>query len=164
MNYELLIDTSLEYEDLSSLLYKFMHEVIKEEVKYGKSRNQFLNYDIIYISSKYFTLSIDLDKEDEDDFIEIGHDYGINKVKHIKIELFAKIFEISWKKILEFIGILLNNIDGDMLLIDDTSFPIMRRKNGKLVINNKLDEYKIRYITKENLKLLNYFYLKEEII
>ncbi|MDP1509366.1 hypothetical protein L8C07_01010 [Paenibacillus sp. CMAA1739] len=52
--------------------------------------------------------------------------------------------------------------DQDLVVEDDSSYPLLKRIKGRLFINNNLDEYQTRYITKENLELLNYPYLEED--
>lgn len=79
----------------------------------------------------------------------------------ISVQMISKTFNIGWMKFLELTGRTLRFIDGDLLLLDDSSFPVMKRKDNVLYINSNLDEYRIKYITKENLSLLNYPFIEE---
>lgn len=169
MDYELLIDTDKDEEKLSLIIYQFICEfekekiTEKEKVTIEKLRHKFLNYDYIYISSTYFSIHIDIDDEDKTDFIKIGKDYGLKISTHLNLELFSKTFNISFQKILKLIGKILKENDKDMMLIDDTGYIIMQRKEKKLIVNNKLDKYKIKYITQENLKFLEYPYIFDKL-
>lgn len=163
MDYELLIYTDKDEEKLGLTIYQLMYEFEEEKITIEKLRHKFLNYDYIYISSTYFSVNIDMDDEDRIDFIKIGKDYGLKISTHINLELFSKTFEISFKKVLKLIGKLLKENDGDMMLMDDTGYIIMQRKEKRLVVNNKLDEYKIKYITQENLKSLEYPYVFDRL-
>jgi len=54
--------------------------------------------------------------------------------------------------------------DRDLILEDDSSYPLLKRIKGSLLINSKLDEYRTWYMTKENLALLNYPYEEEDFL
>ncbi|PAD29302.1 MULTISPECIES: hypothetical protein [Paenibacillus] len=162
MDYELFINNSSEAEKIGNIIFEIMKEVIGKEVKVEKLQHK-LGYQYVYIESEYLTIDIDL--EDEDGEMEEYHEmnlkyYSVNTNMRINIQLFSKTFDTSWLKLIETVGQLLSVVEGDVLLLDDRSFPIMKRTNNVLLVNNDLDEYQIKYITKESLKLLNCHYVE----
>ncbi|MDC0763051.1 hypothetical protein [Brevibacillus sp. AG] len=163
MDYELFINTKLERNSIGDLLYELAGDVLGEEVKFKKMRHE-LGFQYVYIGCDYFSIDIDLDDEDDDmeEYQEMNFRYhGVNTNMRISVQMISKTFNIGWRKFLELTGRTLRVIDGDLLLLDDSSFPVMKRKDNVLYINSNLDEYRIKYITKENLSLLNYPFIEE---
>ncbi|WP_152392616.1 hypothetical protein [Paenibacillus guangzhouensis] len=163
MDYELFINTKLERINIGDLLYEIASDVIVEEVKINKMRHE-LDFQYVYIGCEYFSIDIDLDDEDDDmeEYQEMNMRYhSVNTNMRISVQMISKTFNIGWMKFLEIIGRILRVIDGDLLLLDDSSFPVMKRKDNMLYINSNLDEYRVKYITKENLNLLHYPYIEE---
>ncbi|UKK97155.1 hypothetical protein [Brevibacillus brevis] len=163
MDYELFINTNLERKSIGDLLYKVASEVIGEEVKFKKMQHS-LGFEYVYIGSAFFSIDIDLDDEDDDmeEYQEMNLRYhDVNTNMRISVQMISKTFNVGWMRFLEIIGGILQIIDGDVLLLDDGSFPLMKRKDKILYINSNLDEYRVKYITKENLNLLNYPFIEE---
>lgn len=163
MDYELFINTNLERKSIGDLLYKVASEVIGEEVKFKKC-NIALVFNMFILAVLFFSIDIDLDDEDDDmeEYQEMNLRYhDVNTNMRISVQMISKAFNVGWMKFLEIIGRILQIIDGDVLLLDDSSFPLMKRKDKILYINSNLDEYRVKYITKENLNLLNYPFIEE---
>ncbi|WP_245700202.1 hypothetical protein [Paenibacillus glacialis] len=74
-----------------------------------------------------------------------------------KLAKTASTFDIGWLKLLEVIEKLLRLNNLDLVVEDHTTYPLLKRVNGRLIINSNLD-YRAWYLTKENLALLNYPY------
>ncbi|MFD0589134.1 hypothetical protein ACFQZE_14120 [Paenibacillus sp. GCM10027627] len=113
------------------------------------------------VGCTYFSIRIDL--EDEEDYTErdreaILESYGIDTNVFISIHFITRTFDLEWLKLLEVIEKILNMNDFDLILEDDSSYPLFKRIKGSLLISNDLDEYRSWYMTKENLALLNYPY------
>lgn len=114
----------------------------------------------VSISCTYFSLSIDLDEEEEylERFREMNLEaYGVDTNVLVSIQFITRTFEIGWLKLLEVIGNL------DLVVEDHTTYPLLKRVNGRLFINSNLD-YRAWYLTKENLALLDYPYEEEDFI
>ncbi|MCA1292203.1 hypothetical protein LBW89_04115 [Paenibacillus sp. alder61] len=164
MDFSLNIGFDLPKEGLGKLLYNMMFEVLFVELidyeaevwnhSYGQE---------VSVGCTYFSMSIDL--EDEDDYMERYRQanleaYGVDTNVFISIQFKSYIFEIGWVKFLEVIEKLLRLNNLDLLVLDHTSYPLFKRVQGRLLINNHLD-YRTWFVTKENLALLNYPYEEE---
>ncbi|MNN80272.1 hypothetical protein D3C81_1969890 [compost metagenome] len=84
--------------------------------------------------------------------------YGVNTDVFISIQFITRTFDIGWLKLLEVIGKLLRLNDQDLVVEDDSTYPLLKRIKGSLFINSNLDEYRTWYMTTENLALLEYPY------
>ncbi|WP_025723421.1 hypothetical protein [Paenibacillus polymyxa] len=166
MDYRLSIGSNLSREALGKLLYNMICEVLVMEINfYEVEVKDWSDTRQVSISCTYFSISINLD--DEDDYLERFRemnleDHGVDTNVLISIQFISRTFDIGWLKLLEVIGKLLRLNDQDLVVEDDSSYPLLKRIKGRLFINNNLDEYQTRYITKENLELLNYPYLEED--
>lgn len=161
MNYELYLvnksDVYLFKDKLVALLRN-----INMETQFQKKHIS-PHYVYLYLANELFDISFNIDGEDfEEDLKEdielCEKDYGVKINLRIDIQLYSKTFQLGWIKLLDFIGQLLHNIEGDLLLLNDTTWPVLKRINNKLLINSKLDKYKENHIAEENLKRLNYPY------
>ncbi|MCP3809013.1 hypothetical protein ACYCSE_01780 [Paenibacillus sp. SEL1] len=166
MDYRLSIGSNLSREALGKFLYNMICEVLVMEINfYEVEVKDWSDTRQVSISCTYFSISINLD--DEDDYLERFRemnleDHGVDTNVLISIQFVSRTFDIGWLKILEVIGKLLRLNDQDLVVEDDSSYPLLKRIKGRLFINNNLDEYQTRYITKENLELLNYPYLEKD--
>uniref|UniRef100_A0AAE9L946 Uncharacterized protein n=1 Tax=Paenibacillus polymyxa TaxID=1406 RepID=A0AAE9L946_PAEPO len=168
MDYRLSIGSNLSREALGKFLYNMICEVLVMEINfYEVEVKDWSDTRQVSISCTYFSISINLD--DEDDYLERFRemnleDHGVDTNVLISIQFVSRTFDIGWLKILEVIGKLLRLNDQDLVVEDDSSYPLLKRIKGRLFINNNLDEYQTRYITKENLELLNYPYLEKDFL
>ena len=164
MDYDLFIDTNLDQNSIAQFLYKAAKNVIGNNVIIKEEKHP-LGYKYIYIECHYF--SIDIDLEDDDDDIEeykqvILKNHSVEINTRCSVQFISNKFDIGWPKFLEWIGEILKNTNGNLIVIDDSSFPVMKRKNKVLYVNSNLDEYKLKYITKKNLNNLNYPYVEND--
>lgn len=159
MEYELFLLSIYEAEYIAKMLIDSDTSLDFEMKVYEGSR--------VYIGCSYF--SIDIDLEDVDDDMKEYHEmnmryHSVNTNMRISIQMISKTFNTGWLEFLKLLGGILRSIEGDLLLLDDTSFPVMKRIDNILYINSNLDEYKVKYITKENLKLLNYPFIERSFL
>lgn len=163
MDFSLCIGSNLPKEELGKLLYNMICEVLFVELidyeaeVWDRSYAQYVS-----VGCTYFSMSIDLD---DDDYTERYRKanieaYGVDTNVFISIQFITRTFDIGWKKLLEVIGRLLQLNSQDLVVEDDSTYPLLKRVKGGLLINSKLDEYRIWYMTRENLALLNYPYEK----
>ncbi|QDY83597.1 hypothetical protein FQU75_09370 [Paenibacillus polymyxa] len=166
MDFRLSIGSNLSSEALRKLLNNMICEVLVMEMNlYEVEVKDWSDTQQVSISCTYFYISINLDDEDEylERFREMNlEDHGVDTNVLISIQFVSRTFDIGWLKLLEVIGKLLRLNDQDLVVEDDSSYPLLKRIKGRLFINNNLDEYQTRYITKEILELLNYPYLEED--
>ncbi|WP_348620287.1 hypothetical protein [Paenibacillus polymyxa] len=166
MDFRLSIGSDLSRKALGKLLYNMICELLVMEINfYEVEVKDWSDARQVIISCTYFSISINLD--DEDDYLERFRemnleDHGVDTNVLISIQFVSRTFDIGWLKLLEVIGKLLRLNDQDLVVEDDSSYPLLKRIKVRLFINNNLDEYQTRYITKENLELLNYPYLEED--
>ncbi|WP_028591572.1 hypothetical protein [Paenibacillus massiliensis] len=166
MDFWLCIGSNLSRADLRKLLYDMMCEVLFVElIDYEAEVWDWSDTQRVRIGCTYFSMSINLEDEDEyreryrKDNLEV---YGVDTNVFISIQFIARTFDIGWIKILEVIGKLLRLNNNDLVIEDDTSYPLIKRTKGCLLINTHSVEYQANYLTKENLELLNYPYQKKD--
>ncbi|MGG4346202.1 hypothetical protein [Paenibacillus lautus] len=169
MDYSLSIGSNLpKKEELEKLLYNMLCEVLFVElINYEAEVWDRTGTQRVSVGCTYFSMSINLD--DEDDYIERYRKanleaYGVDTNVFISIQFITRTFDLGWVKLLEIIGKILNMNDRDLILEDDSTYPLLKRIKGSLLINSNLDEYRTWYMTKENLELLNYPYQEEDFL
>ncbi|OAB37795.1 hypothetical protein [Paenibacillus glacialis] len=166
MDYWVSIGSDLPREALGKLLYDMICDVLVMELSFDEiAVRDWSDTRQVSINFTYFSIKIDLD--DEDDYIERFRemnleDHGVDTNVSISIQFITRTFDIGWLKLLEVIGKLLRLNDQDLVVEDDTSYPLLKRIKGCLFINNNLDRFQTECMTKENLELLNYPYLEED--
>ncbi|WP_341177449.1 hypothetical protein [Paenibacillus sp. FSL K6-1230] len=164
MDFSLCIGSNLPKEELGKLLYNMICEVLFVELIDYEAEVWDRSYaQRVSVGCTYFSMSIDLD--DNDDYTERYRKanidaYGVDTNVFISIQFITRTFDVGWKKLLEVIGRLLQLNSQDLVVEDDSTYPLLKRVKGRLLINSKLDEYRIWYMTRENLALLNYPYEK----
>ncbi|AZK48589.1 hypothetical protein [Paenibacillus lentus] len=166
MDFRLSVGSNLPREELGKLLYDMLCNVFFVElINYEAEVWDWSNTQTVSIGCTYFSMSINLDDEDEyiERFREMNlEDHGVDTNVRISIQFISRNFEIGWLKFLEIIEKLLQLNNQDMVVEDHTSYPLLKRIKGSLLININLDNYRTWYLTKENLELLNYPYEEED--
>ncbi|ANY67390.1 hypothetical protein BBD42_13570 [Paenibacillus sp. BIHB 4019] len=166
MDFRLSIGFDLPREDLRKIFYDMIRDALILELNiYEAEISDWSDAQQVSISCTYFSLSIDLDDEEEylERFREMNLEaYGVDTNVLVNIQFITRTFDIGWLKLLEMIGKLLNINDRDLILEDDSTYPLLKRIKGSLLINSNLDEYRTWYMTKEKLALLNKPYLEED--
>ncbi|MNZ91254.1 hypothetical protein D3C78_1102310 [compost metagenome] len=168
MDFSLSIGSDLPKEELGKLFYDMLSEVLFVELinyeaeVWNRTGNQYVS-----VGCTYFSMSINLDDDEEDytdryreEYLEA---YGVDTNVFFSIQFKARTIDIGWVKLLEVIGKLLRLNNLDLLVEDDTTYPLLKRVKGRLLINSNLD-YRTWYLTKENLELLNYPYEEEDFL
>jgi len=167
MDFRLSIGFDLPRESLRKLLYDMICEVLFVElINYEADVLDHSGRQKVRINCTYFSMSIDLDDEDEylERFREMNFEaYGVTTNVLISIQFMTRTFEIGWLKMLELISKILKMNNLDVVIEDDTSYPLFKRIKGHLIINNNLD-YRAWYLEEENLALLNYPYEEENFL
>ncbi|SFF47709.1 hypothetical protein SAMN04487969_1482 [Paenibacillus algorifonticola] len=166
MDFRLSIGSDMPREALKKLFYEMICDVLVLEINvYEAEIKDWSDTQHVGISCKYFSMSINLD--DDDDYIEWFRemnleDHGVDTNVLISIQFITRIFDIGYLKFLEIVGRLLRLNDLDMLVENHSSYPLMKRIKGCLLINAHSEEYRTSYLAKEELELLNYPYLEED--
>lgn len=166
MDFWLSIGFNLPREELSKLLYNMISEVLFVElIDYEAEVRDNSDTQCVRVGCTYFSMSINLD--DEDEYIERYRKlnletHGVDTNVDISIQFISRTFDTGWLKFLELIGKLLQFSSQDLVVEDDSSYPLLKRIDGCLFINSRLDEHRAWYMTKENLELLNYPYEEED--
>ncbi|MGF9906241.1 hypothetical protein [Brevibacillus porteri] len=168
MDFRLSTGSNLPREALGKLLYDIICDVLVMELSFDEIEvKDWSDSRHISIGFTYFSISINLD--DEDDYIERYRKlnletYGVDTNVDINIQFIARTFDIGWLKLLEVIGKLLRLNDQDLVVEDDSSYPLLKRIKGCLFINSNLDEFQTECMGKEKLELLNYPYLEKDFL
>ncbi|MEN1990808.1 hypothetical protein [Paenibacillus hubeiensis] len=167
MDFRLSVGSSLPKEELGKLLYNMIFEVLFVElINYEVEVWERFDTQYVSIGCTYFSMIINLDDEDgyTERFRDMNYEaYGVNTNVLISIQFKTYTFEIGWLKLLEVIGKLLQLNNLDLVVEDHTTYPLLKRVNGRLLINSNLD-YRAWYLTPENLGLLSYPYDKEDFL
>lgn len=58
------------------------------------------------------------------------------------------------------IGEIMKKIDGNLLFLENGSDQLLRKENGQLIVNDDLNQYQKRYLTKNLLGLLGHSYIE----
>ncbi|KQO08493.1 hypothetical protein [Paenibacillus sp. Leaf72] len=167
MDFSLCIGSNVPKEELRKLLYNMICEVLFVElIDYEAEVWDWSDTQRVRIGCIYFSMSINL--EDEDDYIERYRKanfeaYGVDTNVFISIQFISRTFDIGWLKLLEVIEKLLRLNNLDLVVEDHTTYPLLKRMKGRLLINSNLD-YRTWFMTKENLALLNYPYEEENFL
>ena len=169
VDYSLNIGFDSSGKDLSELLYNILSEVLFVELIDYEVEVWKRNYDeSISVGCDYFSIDIDLQDENSNvkNNFEIYNSFGTYHVDtdmYTSIQFKTHVFHVGWLKFLEVIGKLLNVNDKDLILEDDSTYPLLKRSRGVLIVNSESDEPQTWYMSKENLKLLHYPYKEEKI-
>ncbi|WP_438496263.1 hypothetical protein [Paenibacillus sp. IHBB 3054] len=162
MDFRLSIGFDLPREALRNIFYDMIRDALILELNiYEAEISDWSDAQQVSISCTYFSLGIDLDEEEEylERFREMNLEaYGVDTNVLVNIQFITRTFDIGWLKLLKIIGKILIMNDGDLILEDDSTYPLLKRIKGSLLINSNLDDYRTWYMTKENLGLLNYPY------
>ena len=168
MDFRLSFDCPFSKEELRKLIHCVLYEVLFVElINYDAYIKDWSDDRQISMTATYFSLNINLDEDEDEEYLERFRDmnleaYGVDTNLLINIQFITRTFDIGWVKFVEIIGELLNVNDRDLVLEDDSTYPLLKRIKGSLLINSNLNEYRTWYMTKENLKLLNYPYKEED--
>ncbi|MEY8747001.1 hypothetical protein [Paenibacillus tundrae] len=166
MDFRLSVASDLPREVFRKILYDMICEVFFVElINYEVEVRDRSGAEQVIIGCTYFSLSIDLDEEEDyiKRFREMNlEDHGVDTNVPINIQFISRTFDIGWLKMLEVVGKLLELNDKDLLFEDDTSYPLIKRIKGELQINTHSDERQANYLAKESLALLNYPYEEED--
>lgn len=139
-----------------------MKEVTGSKAKFEELQHK-LGYPYVYIESDYLSLDFDLDNDDIDEYQNINFKYyKVDTNMLINIQLYSQKFSEGWLKLIELVDRLAEVNQGDLLLLDDRSFPLIRKHDGLIFINFNLDNDQLKNFTEEKLKLLNHSYIKED--
>jgi len=161
MNYELFLVNNSDIYSFKDKLIAYLKEA---ELDVQARKYETTDYTYFHLGCTLFDINIDIAgkdfEEDTEEEIKLCRKYyGVEINTSLHIFLYSKTFNPEgWIKLLHFLSKILNSTNDDLLLLDDTSFPVLKRTNNKLMVNNKLDEYNQKYITEEKLKNLNYPY------
>ncbi|SHI88965.1 hypothetical protein SAMN02745163_00945 [Clostridium cavendishii DSM 21758] len=87
----------------------------------------------VYIYCNYFLICIEKDEIDNINDIKEEHDMDVNL--SISIQVFNKTFDVGITSLLKFIGLIINKLQGDVLLLENFSPEILKRKDDVLFAN-----------------------------
>ena len=152
MDCELFLHSNISYKSLGEMLERITNEFVNQKVSVN------LNEEEIYIGSEYFSLALEI--EDISDIAFVRNHYNLDVNVCIRVQLFGKTFYAGLELLFKIIGKLMKQIDGNLLFLEDGSDQLLRKENGKLIINNDLNQYQAKYLTTSLLCLLDHPYIE----
>ncbi|MCL6601560.1 MAG: hypothetical protein K6T94_01705 [Paenibacillus sp.] len=126
MEYELFLFSTYEAEYIAKMLIDSDKTLDFEMKVYEGSR--------VYIGCNFFSMNIEI--EDISDLGFIMDNYGLKVNLCIDFQVYNKTFSTGLMHMLETIGKILSQIQGDILLLSNNSTQVLRREKEVLYVNN----------------------------
>ncbi|MBR2564891.1 MAG: hypothetical protein IKE29_09725 [Paenibacillus sp.] len=126
MEFELFLFSTYEAEDIAKMLIDSDATLDFEMKVYEGSR--------VYIGCEFFSMNIEI--EDISDLGFIMDNYGLKLNLCIDFQVYNKTFSTGVMHMLETIGKILSQIQGDILLLSNNSTQVLRREKEVLYVNN----------------------------
>lgn len=126
MEFELFVFSTYEAEDIAKMLIDSDATLDFEMKVYEGSR--------VYIGCKFFSMNIEI--EDISDLGFIMDNYGLKVNLCIDFQVYNKTFSTGVMHMLETVGKILSQIQGDILLLSNNSTQVLRREKEVLYVNN----------------------------
>lgn len=104
-----------------------------------------------------------LEIDDISDIAFVRNHYNLNVNQCIRIQLFGNTFYQGLEYLFKVIGKIINKIDGNLLFLENGSDQLLRKENGQLIVNNDLNQYQKRYLTKSLLGVLDHSYIEDRL-
>lgn len=155
MDCELFLLSNLSHKSLGETLERITNEFVNEKVSVNYNEEE------IYIGSEYFSLALEI--EDTSDIVFVRNYYNLDVNVCIRVQLFGKTFYHGLELLFKIIGKLMKQNDGNLLFLEAGSDQLLRKENGKLIINNDLDQYQSKYLTTSLLNLLDHPYIEKKL-
>ncbi len=131
MEFDLCFNTNLDFDVFSKIVIKNFEKVIKA-VDLQEDN------DGIYLNFKYFSIAI----LKEIYGIELyDEEYGIKVNTNIEISLLSNIAEEGMRFVLNVIGILIKELEGDAIFVGESSVVILKKMNDKIFVYNNPEQY-----------------------
>ncbi|HIT88378.1 MAG TPA: hypothetical protein IAB62_12000 [Candidatus Coprocola pullicola] len=131
MEFDLCFNTNLDFDVFSKIVIKNFEKVIKA-VDLQEDN------DGIYLNFKYFSITI----LKEIYGIELyDEEYGIKVNTNIEISLLNNIAEEGMRFVLNVIGILIKELEGDAIFVGESSVVILKKMNDKIFVYNNPEQY-----------------------
>lgn len=131
MEFDLCFNTNLDFDVFSKIVIKNFEKVIKA-VDLQEDN------DGIYLNFKYFSITI----LKEIYGIELyDEEYGIKVNTNIEISLLSNIAEEGMRFVLNVIGILIKELEGDAIFVGESSIVILKKMNDKIFVYNNPEQY-----------------------
>ncbi|MFE0558483.1 hypothetical protein ACFW1P_21440 [Paenibacillus sp. NPDC058910] len=155
MDCELFLESNLSSKSLAEIIQKIVAESVNQNVSLHNNEEE------IVISTEFFSLALEID--DISDIAFVRNHYNLNVNQCIRIQLFGNTFYQGLEYLFKVIGKIMNKIDGNLLFLENGSDQLLRKENGQLIVNNDLNQYQKRYLTKSLLGLLDHSYIEDRL-
>lgn len=126
MEYELFLFSTYDAKYIARMLVESDNSLDFEMKIYEGSR--------IYIGCELFCMNLEIEDISDLDFIR--ENYGVNVNLCIDFQVYNKTFNLGVTQMLKVVGGLLSRIQGDVLLLGNSSTQILRREKDILYVNN----------------------------
>ncbi|GGI95935.1 hypothetical protein [Paenibacillus hunanensis] len=144
MDYALFLSTPLDQETLRTTVYNIVCQAVENEVTAYEEFSR--------ISCKYFVLDIETEDIISLDFIRAEYNMHINA--EIGIQLFGQSFEKGLDILFHVFGNMIKVFNPDLVLVENGTDQLFRKENDTVIVNTKLDQYQIKYLSNERITLL----------
>lgn len=131
MEFDLCFNTNLDFDVFSKIVIKNFEKVIKA-VDLQEDN------DGIYLNFKYFSIAI---LKEIYGIKLYDEEYGIKVNTNIEISLLSNIAEEGMRFVLNVIGILIKELEGDAIFVGESSIVILKKMNDKIFVYNNPEQY-----------------------
>ncbi|WP_321386943.1 hypothetical protein [uncultured Enterococcus sp.] len=131
MDFELFFNTSLDYNNFVEIVTITFSNFITPS-KESRDTNG------VYLSYKYFTIII---FEEVDGIDGIEEEFNMKLTRSISIELFSRQASQGMKLLFQVINKLLQQINGDVIFLGDSSKLIFKKENEYIFAYDNSEEY-----------------------
>ncbi|WP_055107055.1 hypothetical protein [Paenibacillus ihumii] len=155
MDCALYLISNLDHIEMKKILSRIVSDILGDQV----TEYKYNGYS--GISCIFFSISIETNDISGIDFLR--EDYGMDIDTELRIQLYGKTFYEGLEVLFKAIGILMREIKGDMFFLENGTDQLFRKSGDILIINNDLDQYQKKYLTKKLIDLLCHPYIEKNL-
>ncbi|MBO2946020.1 hypothetical protein JJQ72_18740 [Paenibacillus sp. F411] len=155
MDFELFLGFNVSHTKLAEVIEETMVEILKQKASLH------INEDEIMLGTECFSLAIEI--EDISDINFVRNHYDLEVSICIRVQLYGKTSKKGLEALFIIMGNLMKQFEGNLLLLENGSAQLLRKENGKLFVNNDLDQYQIKYFNADIISLLDHSYTEKKL-
>ncbi|UQZ35501.1 hypothetical protein C2I18_19415 [Paenibacillus sp. PK3_47] len=155
MDLQLFIQSDVSNKSLAEAIENIIISILDEKVSVHNDEEESV------IGTDYFSLALELEDISDIEFVRTHYDIDVNRC--IRVQLFGNTFYQGLESLFAFMGKIIKQCAGNLLLLENGSDQLLRKENGQLIVNHDLDQYQKKYLTSSLLGLLDHSYAEGEL-